>query len=70
MDMWIPGDRLGMERFSVSTDKQQTFSMVTREHISGRAEKNGFTKSLVEAGSNISTVALRVVKGDENESSA
>jgi hypothetical protein len=41
MEMWIPGDRLGTERVPVSTDKQQTFSMVTGEYISGREEKNG-----------------------------
>jgi hypothetical protein len=38
MDMWIPVDGLGTERFSMSTDKQQTFSMVTaRRYKSGLA---------------------------------
>jgi hypothetical protein len=31
-----------MERVPMSTDKQQTFSMVTGNYISGHAEKNGF----------------------------
>jgi hypothetical protein len=37
--MWIHGDRLGMELASFSTDKQQAFSMVTGDYISGRDEK-------------------------------
>jgi hypothetical protein len=40
-------------------DKQQTFSMVTGDYISGRAEKNS-----VEAGSN----TLRIVGDNEKES--
>jgi hypothetical protein len=52
----------------MSTSKQQTFSMVTGNCKSGRAEKNGFTKSRVEERSNTST--LRVIKGDEIEPSA
>jgi hypothetical protein len=39
MEMWIHGNLLCKERASVSTDKQQTFSMVTGGYISGRAEK-------------------------------
>jgi hypothetical protein len=67
MEMWIPGDRLRTERVSVSTDKQQTLSMVTGDYISGRAEKKAFITRM-EVGSNISTVTLRVVGGDEKES--
>jgi hypothetical protein len=53
----------------VSTDKQKTFSMVTGDCISGRAEKNGFMRvARMEAGSNTSTVTLRVVGGDEKGS--
>jgi hypothetical protein len=48
-------------------DKQQTFSMVTGDYISGRVEKNAFI-SRVEAGSNNSTVAQRVVGADKNGS--
>jgi hypothetical protein len=29
MELWNPRDRIRTERLSVSTDKQQTFSMVT-----------------------------------------
>jgi hypothetical protein len=92
-----------MKLVSVSTDKQQTFSMIIGDYISGRAEKNAFINkpvqlsdknkdlvsrvlydcvgrnirlrlrtnsftSRVEARSNTSTVALRVVGGDEKRS--
>jgi hypothetical protein len=54
MEMWIPGDRLGTERVPVSTEKEQTFSMVTGDYmcISGRAKKS--------VGEFISSVELSV----------
>jgi hypothetical protein len=64
MEMWFPRDRLNTENISASMDKQQTFSMVTGDYISGRVEKNAFI-SRVEAGSNTSTVAQRVVGADK-----
>jgi hypothetical protein len=32
MEMWIHGDRLGTNAFSVAADKQETFSMVTGDY--------------------------------------
>jgi hypothetical protein len=45
MEMWIHGDLLGTECASVSTGKQQTFSMAIGNYISGRAEKNAYSDS-------------------------
>jgi hypothetical protein len=48
-------------------NKQRTFSIEIGDYISDRANKNdGFTR--LEAGSNTSTVTLRVVGGDEKGS--
>jgi hypothetical protein len=51
----------------VTTDGNRYFPWLPLEYIRSRAEKEkGFTR--VEAGSNTSTVTLRVVHGDEKGS--
>jgi hypothetical protein len=77
MEMRIHWDRLGTERafhangisksISMDTSKQKTFSMDTRYTIIAGMQRRSI-QSCVEAGSDISTAALRVVGGDKKGS--
>jgi hypothetical protein len=45
INTWKPDRCYDLTHVPVSTDKQQMFSMVTGDYISGRAEKNAFINS-------------------------
>jgi hypothetical protein len=52
----------------MDTSKQQTSPRIPQRYTSGRSDTIRSMSSCVEAESNTSTVALRVVGGDENGS--
>jgi hypothetical protein len=67
IDSWKPTSRRGINSRFRGYEDQHIFPLILIRYITGRSDQNEVSP-MWRRGTNISTVALRVVGGDENGS--